>query len=166
MGESLAERISDGGDEAPKRLLQIAESFHRVALNLRARRTNRTALLIADEYDVQHVLGALLASLFQEVRPEEWAPSYAGSASRVDFLLRNKSIAVETKMTRDGLSDRKLGDELIIDIAHYKQIPGCKHLLCFVYDPDHRLRNPSVIEKDLSKPTDELDVLVLIRPKY
>jgi hypothetical protein len=109
MGESLAERISDGGDEALKRLLQIAESFHRVALNLRARRTNRAALLIADEYDVQHVLGALLASLFQEVRPEEWAPSYAGSASRVDFLLRNKSIAVETKMTRDGLSDRKLG---------------------------------------------------------
>jgi REase_DpnII-MboI len=109
MGESLAERVSDGGDEAPKRLLQIAESFHRVALNLRSRRTNRAALLIADEYDVQHVLGALLASLFQEVRPEEWAPSYAGSASRVDFLLRNKSIAVETKMTRDGLSDRKLG---------------------------------------------------------
>jgi hypothetical protein len=36
MGESLAERISDGGDEALKRLLQIAESFHRVALNLRA----------------------------------------------------------------------------------------------------------------------------------
>jgi hypothetical protein len=105
MGESLAERISDGGDEALKRLLQIAES------------------------------------------------GTSQSRSRL-------------KMTRDGLSDRKLGDELIIDIAHYKQIPGCKHLLCFVYDPDHRLRNPSVIEKDLSKPTDELDVLVLIRPKY
>jgi len=27
---------------------------------------------------------------------------------------------VETKMTRENLMDRKLGEELIIDIQHYK----------------------------------------------
>ncbi|MGA8921726.1 MAG: hypothetical protein WB682_01160 [Candidatus Dormiibacterota bacterium] len=68
-------------------------------------------------------------------------------------------------MTRSGLTDKKLGDELIIDIAHYKQRPDCKALVCIVYDPDHRLTNPQGIENDLSTTTDGLNVRVLIRPK-
>ena len=68
-------------------------------------------------------------------------------------------------MTRDSLNDRKVGEELIIDIAHYRQRSECKALVCFVYDPEHRLKNPQVLENDLSKKDDRLDVRVLIRPK-
>jgi hypothetical protein len=42
----------------------------------------------------------------------------------VDFLLKKESVLVETKMTREGLTDRKLGKELIIDIDHYQQRPA------------------------------------------
>ena len=103
-------------------------------------------VLINDEYDVQYVLAALLETRFEDVRPEEWGPSYAGGSNRVDFLLKNESVLVETKMTRPGLTDRKLGEELIIDIAHYKQNQNCKALVCFVYDPQHLLDNPNAIE--------------------
>jgi REase_DpnII-MboI len=68
-------------------------------------------------------------------------------------------------MTRDGLTDGKLGEELIIDINHYKQRSECKALVCFVYDPGHRLKNPRGLENDLSKQHDHLIVAVIVRPK-
>ncbi len=151
---------------ATARIFQLADSFHRVALKLRTRHANRTPFLVSDEYDVQDLMAALLETRFGDVRREEWGPSYAGGSTRVDFLLKDESVLLEAKMTRDGLSDRKLGDELIIDIAHYQQQrPDCKALVCFVYDPDHRLKNPQGLENDLSRRHEQLDVRVLIRPK-
>jgi hypothetical protein len=150
---------------ATARLVQLADSFHRVALRLRSRRTGREPVLMNDEYDVQYTFAALLETRFDDIRPEEWCPSYAGGSNRVDFLLKNESVLVETNMTRSGLTDRRLGEELIIDIAHYKQRQDCKALVCFVYDPDHRLTNPHGIENDLSRPTDGFDVRVLVRPE-
>ena len=152
-------------NSATARLVQLADSFHRVALRLRTRHAGRTPFLLNDEYDVQDLVAALLETRFEDVRREEWGPSYAGGATRVDFLLKNESVLFETKMVRDGLTDRKLGEELIIDIAHYKQRPDCKALVCFVYDPEHRLKNPQGLENDLSKQHDHLDVRVLTRPK-
>jgi hypothetical protein len=150
---------------ATARIVQLADAFHRAALRLRNRRSGKEPLLINDEYDVQYIFAAFLETRFDDIRPEEWGPSYAGSSSRVDFLLKHESVLVEMKMTRSGLTDRKLGEELIVDIAHYKERSDCKAIVCFVYDPDHRLTNPHGIENDLSKTTDGLNVRVLIRPK-
>ncbi|MEI9968742.1 MAG: hypothetical protein WDM87_09010 [Terracidiphilus sp.] len=147
------------------RVVQLAESFHRAALKLQKRHAQRAPFVVEDEFDVQDLFGALLETRFDEVRPEEYGPSHAGAASRVDFLLKQESIVVETKMAREGLTDKKLGEELIIDIERYKHRPDCKSLLCFVYDPDFRLKNPSVLENDLTKRTDGLYVRTLIRPK-
>jgi hypothetical protein len=113
---------------ATAQLVQLADSFARVALSLRTRRAGRSPLLIEDEYDVQYVFAALLLTRFADIRPEDWGPSYAGGSNRVDFLLKNELVLLETKMTRAGLPDRKLGEELIIDIAHYKQKQNCRAL--------------------------------------
>jgi REase_DpnII-MboI len=150
---------------ATARLVQLGDSFDRVALRLRDRRAGREPLVIKDEYDVQYIFAALLETRFDDIRPEEGGPSYAGKAARVDFFLKNESVLFETKMTRDGLTDGKLGEELIIDINHYKQRPECKALVCFVYDPDHKLKNPRGLENDLSRQHDYLSVKVIIRPK-
>jgi hypothetical protein len=160
-----AEKMDDDVQSAVARLLQLADTFPDVAQRLRSRRTGRDPLLIRDEYDVQYLFAALLETRFEDIRREEWGPSYAGGTNRVDFLLKNESVLVETKMTRDGLTDRRLGEELIIDVAHYKQVPGCQALVCFGYDPEHRLNNPRGIENDLSAVTDGLGVTVLVRPK-
>lgn len=149
---------------ATARLVQLADSFHRAALRLRARHGNREPFLMNDEYDVQDLFAVFLETRFEDVRREEWGPSYAGGATRVDFFLKNESVLFETKMMREGLSDRRVGEELIIDIAHYKERTGCKALVCFIYDPEHRLRNPHALENDLSKHDGHLDICVLVRP--
>lgn len=150
---------------AMARLEQLGDRFHRVALRLANRYAKRSGLAIDDEYDVQDLLGALLETRFSDVRPEQWTPGYAGKQARVDFLPKEESVVVETKMTRDGLNDAKLGDELIIDIEGYKNFPGCKALFCFVYDPQHRLKRPDAIESDLSRKSDGLFVRTLVRPR-
>jgi hypothetical protein len=98
-------------------------------------------------------------------RDEEWTPSYAGKASRMDFLLPGLETVVETKKTRPTLTAGALGDELFIDIARYQQHPQCRKLLCFVYDPDGYIDNPRSVETDLSKKHGELSVRVMIRPR-
>jgi hypothetical protein len=149
---------------ALQQVAQLAETFHHAALSLRNRQHNRPDFQIINEYDVQDLFGAMLFTRFKDVRREEYGPSYAGGSTRADFYIKDNAIVVEIKMTRDGLTDKKLGEELIIDIAHYKQ-RGCKAIICFVYDPEHRLKNPNAIEIDLSRPTDGVEVRVFIRPR-
>ncbi|MCZ8227650.1 MAG: hypothetical protein O9249_00855, partial [Burkholderiaceae bacterium] len=52
--------------------------FHAVAVQLRDRYSGRPTLDVNDEYDVQDLMHALLRLHFDDVRPEEWVPSYAG----------------------------------------------------------------------------------------
>jgi hypothetical protein len=119
----------------------------------------------SDSLDVQELFHAILLLDFPDVRKEEWVPSYAGAASRMDFLLKPQETVIEIKKTRDGLNARELGEQLIIDIAKYGQHPNCSQLLCFVYDPELRIANPCGIENDLSGVRGDLYVTVIINPK-
>ena len=143
----------------------IFDRFYVVAKQIETRYDNRPTIAINDEYDVQDLLHALLKLYFDDVRPEEWTPSYAGRSSRVDFLLKNENIVVEVKKTRRNLSDKEIGEQLIIDINRYKSHPSCKTLLCFVYDPAQLIKNPSGLENDLNMERDNFRVLVKIVPK-
>lgn len=138
--------------------------FHTVARQLQRRHNDRETLLIKDEYDVQDLLHALLITVFDDVRPEESSPSYAGASSRIDFLLKNEEIVVEVKMTNRTLRDKKVGEQLIIDIKRYQMHPNCKTLICFIYDPEGYIKNPIALENDLSGKHDSIDVDVLIVP--
>lgn len=142
----------------------LCSRFHLVARQLLSRHHGRATIKITDEYDVQDLLRALLRLSFDDIREEEWTPSYAGSASRVDFLLKLERIVVEVKKTRSGLSARELGEQLIVDIARYQAHPDCQALLCFVYDPDGLVKNPRGLEGDLSRSAGGFEVQVLIAP--
>ncbi len=131
---------------------------------MRDRHDSRATLELEDEYDVQDLLHALLHLHFSDIRLEETCPSYAGSTSRQDFLLKNEKIVIEVKKTRKGLDAKKLGEELTLDKAKYRTHPDCKTLLCFVYDPEGRIANPRGIENDLSEESPEFTVKVFIKP--
>lgn len=146
-------------------VLNIFNKFHVVATQLKRRYSNRETLRITDEYDVQDLLHALLRLHFNDIRPEEYAPSKAGAASRLDFLLKDEKIVVETKMASVSLTDKKIGEQLIIDIERYKAHPDCDKLVCLVYDPDHHIRNPIGLENDLGRKEEKLEVLVVVVPK-
>lgn len=144
----------------------LCSRFHVVCRQLRERhgRGPRPTLDVADEYDVQDLLHALLRIFFDDVRPEEWTPSYAGKSSRMDFLLPAQESVIEAKKARQGLGAKELGSELIEDIARYRVHPTCKRLICFVYDPEGRVANPRGIEKDLSRKESDFEVKVIISP--
>jgi hypothetical protein len=144
---------------------RLCNRFHLVARQLRSRHQNKPTLEVEDEYDVQDLLHALLQMNFDDIRPEEWTPSYAGSSSRMDFLLKQEQIVIEAKKTRKNLGAKEVGEHLIIDIKKYRNHPDCKLLICFVYDPEGRIANPRGIENDLNKDHEGLKVLVIIAPK-
>jgi hypothetical protein len=142
----------------------LIKRFHIAARQLTYRYKNRETLVIKDEYDVQDLLHVLLKAVFEDVRSEEHTPSYAGAASRIDFLLKNEKIVIEAKMTRDKLRDKETGEQLIIDIKRYQAHPDCETLVCFVYDPGGFIKNPTALENDLSRKHDDLDVKVFVVP--
>ncbi|PZP53782.1 MAG: hypothetical protein DI595_02340 [Agrobacterium fabrum] len=147
-------------------LEQICKRFHSAARQLNARHDDRPTLSIVDEYDVQDLMHALLRIHFEDIREEEWTPSFAGASSRQDFLLKNERIVVEIKKTRPTLKAKQLGEELIVDIARYGSHPDCDCLVCFVYDPEARIANPIGLERDLEAlASDKLKVKVIISPK-
>jgi hypothetical protein len=145
-------------------LKNIFNQFHAVAKQLRNRHNGRNTLDIEDEYDVQDLLHALLRLFFNDIRNEEWTPSYAGGSSRMDFLLKEEKIVIEVKKTRKGLDDKELGKQLIEDKEKYKAHPDCKKLICFTYDPEGRIINPKGIQNDLNKQEPEFEVEIIIKP--
>lgn len=154
-------------DKHIKALEQVFSKFHAIATRLRNRHNNRSTLVVSDEYDVQDLLSALLVLQFDDVRPEEWTPSYAGKSARMDFLLKNVNTAVEVKMTRNGLLDNEIGEQLTLDIAKYKKHPDCKTLVCFIYDPENRIMNPQGLIQDLQDMSSgDLQVIVFIYPSH
>ena len=144
-------------------LVKIIDRFYLVVKQLRDRHGERETLDIQDEYDVQDLFHALLKLYFDDVRAEEWTPSYAGSSSRIDFLIPELNLAIETKMTRKGLANKDASDQLAIDKDHYRIHPAVKHLICFVYDPESRIKNPRGFEKDLHQ-DGPLKTDVYVRP--
>jgi hypothetical protein len=146
-------------------VLFVCDHIHIVARQLSQRRENRPTLTISDEYDVQDLLHALLRLHFDDVRPEEWTPSYGGKSSRMDFLLKEEQIVVEAKMTRSGLGTKEVAEQLIIDAAKYREHPDCKTLVCLVYDPSGLVKNPRGIERDLSRLSGNgLEIICIITP--
>lgn len=169
MIDEIREYDLDSSAVSPAKALvtleQMCLRFHMVARQLRARYSNRATLKVDDEYDVQDLLHALLKLHFDDVRREEWTPSYAGGAARADFLLPEERIVIEVKKTRHSLSVSDIGAQLLVDIARYQKHPDCGQLVCFIYDPEGRIGNPVGLEHDLEKTPAKMPVRVIVAPK-
>lgn len=130
------------------------------------RRKGAQPLVFASEYDIQDLLHALMRPWISDIRPEEFCPSYAGSNTRMDFLLPAHNLVIETKRVRDKAHASKVGDELIIDIEHYRKHQKANHLWCVIYDPDLFISNPKGMINDLegqrATPEGNINVKVIV----
>ncbi len=130
------------------------------------RRKGAQSLLFSSEYDIQDLLHALLRPWISDIRPEEFCPSYAGSNTRMDFLLPAHNLVIETKRVREKAHASKVGDELIIDIEHYRKHQNADHLWCVIYDPELYISNPKGMVNDLegvrSTPEGSVNVKVIV----
>lgn len=143
----------------------ILKNFDKSARQIRKRHNGRTTMDIKDEYDVQDLLHSILRAYFDDVRPEEFVPSYAWSNSRVDFLLKKEKIVIEVKFASEKLKEKEIGNQLIIDIKKYQTHQDCTQLYCLVYDQNNEIHNPIGLESDLSWKHDKIEVKVFIVPK-
>ncbi|MGK5530296.1 hypothetical protein [Streptomyces sp. URMC 129] len=122
----------------------------------------RPGLPVADEYDLQRMLHALLILHFEDVQPEETTPSRAGGSYRIDFLLRREKIAVEAKMMNRSLRRTQVRDQLVSDIFGYQRHDGVEGLFALIYDPERRIENPAGFETDLNDPSSSFPVRVVV----
>jgi REase_DpnII-MboI len=156
---------NDSNKFSSQKLDNLFKRFHKVAQTLEKRYDGRSPIIIEDEYDVQDLLEALLKIEFNDVRREDYLPSNSGSNSRIDFILKNEKIGIEVKMTSQKLRDKKLGEELLIDIGRYKGHQDCKTLFIFVYDKSNFIRNKHGMIKDIeNNSTEEFSIRVYIKP--
>ena len=151
--------------DATQTLEHLFFKFHAVAKQLQERQREREPLGMKDEYDVQDLLQGLLRMYFEDVRSEEYCPSYAGTKPRIDFLLKREKIAIEAKMTSKRHRRKKVREELILDKEYYSKKEGCKVLYCMVYDPEEWIKNPRGFEDDLSEKEQNFQTKVFIVPR-
>lgn len=141
----------------------IVKGLRRAMHPLTHRRKGAQPLVFQNEYDVQDLLHSHLRTWISDIRPEEFTPSYAGTSTRMDFLLPAYDLVIETKIVRDRQHAGKIGNELIIDIEHYRKHPGCKWLWCVVYDPDQVITNAQGLKTDLEGKRSSKDGEVTVR---
>jgi hypothetical protein len=126
------------------------------------RRHGRNSLSVGDEYDLQDAVEVALRLMYPDVRPEEHTPSSAGSASRIDFLVKRERVAVEVKVTRPGRSEKQIKPEALVDIHDYQEHPSVDTLVIVVYDLASTFVNGDGFADDLSGTHGKLQVNVLV----
>lgn len=147
-------------------LVELADYFSRlgdyIATLQRYGKPGIPAPIIENEADLQALVDALLRLQYRDVRAEDAVSQHAGGSSRVDFLLRDSGVVVETKMTRPSLKDKDLGAELLIDWGRYPHHPECKAIFALVYDPKRLLKNPGGLQNDLTGAVDGIPTRVIV----
>jgi len=151
--------------EASQVLEYLFSKFHTVVRQLQERQRDRDPFFVNDEYDVQDLLHGLLRLYFEDVRPEEYCPSYAGTKPRIDFFLKRQGIAIEAKMTSENNRKKKVREDLILDKEYYSKKEGVKTLYCMVYDPEEWITNPRGFEDDLYEKSEKFQARVFIVPR-
>lgn len=163
-------------EEASRLVSKLCRNFPLFARQLQKRRKDvpgtkpkeklpRATIEMKDEYDVQDAFHALLLLFFDDVRAESWTPEYAANQNRIDFVLPDFGIAIEVKHTGNRLTQRDVADQLIVDERYYRMHEHCDRLICFVFDPKLRLKNPLALEKDLAKDEADFQVSVIVSPQ-
>jgi hypothetical protein len=159
--QTVGEQIIIPGEV--ERLLEfLINGLPRAMFPLKFRREGLPHFTFENEYDVQSLFHALLRPWINDIRSEEYTPSYAGSSTRMDFMLPKYSIVCEIKIVRDKKHGTKIGDELIIDIAHYRVHPNCRQLWAVIYDPQGYIANPSGLIADLEAKSSGFPIHVFV----
>lgn len=148
--------------DAVQTVIAIGQRFLYVERELLKRHDKRPTLTVENEYDAQDLYRALLRMFFDDVRPEDYTASYAGGASRVDFVLPEFELAVELKRSRPSMTAKLLGEQLLIDVARYGQRSDVSHLVCIVFDHEGLLDNPRGLERDLEHDSTTRDTAVSV----
>ena len=110
-------------------------------------RAGRTPFAIADEYDVQDLLHALLRAYLKYSVQEDPLPKVAGvKAGRADLAIEELGILIEVKYVRGPQDQKRLFDEFSQDLVLYARWSPLRALLFVVFNSGD-LRDAEALEK-------------------
>lgn len=169
LGESaIIKRIFPdlNGATGASLVLRVVDSFPTIVRLLGHRAHGRPDFCVSNEYDAQDLLFAILRSVFEDARREDFAPHFGAKAKRIDIVIPSAETLIEVKCVRNAKHARLIDDELKIDIESYHSHSSCRRLIAMVYDPGCFIIDSSPLEQ-LSGPRTKLGrdflVQVLVR---
>ena len=112
---------------------------------------------IENEYDLQHLLYAVLKPLYPDIRKEVAEDSGVGTV-RIDLKIPSLYSAVETKCTREKMNLKKLTEEIEADIVHYSE----RHIIFLVYDKWKIIKDKVTYEDYFNRLFDGKEVKIII----
>lgn len=104
------------------------------------------AVRIGNEYDLQRMLCSLLLPMFPTIRQEAFSDNGYGGM-RADLYLAEYNIIIETKCTRDSMSEKRLLEELGADAFLYPT----KYVFILVYDPANIIKIPEALKRTFAR---------------
>lgn len=100
------------------------------------------AIQIGNEYDLQRMLYSILLPIFPNMRQEVCRDNGYGGM-RADIYLETYDLIIETKCTRDSMSEKKLIEELGADGFHY----NAENIYFFICDKTGIIKNTEAFKK-------------------
>lgn len=115
-------------------------------------------LKIENEYDLQHLLYAILKPLYPDIRKEVAADSGVGTI-RSDLKIPSLETVIEAKCTRNSMNLKKLTEEIEADIVHYSE----KCIIFFVYDKWKIIKDKQTYENHFNNVFDGKEIKIIIQ---
>lgn len=107
-------------------------------------------IVINNEYDIQHILYAVVKSAYPTARREVYQDiGYA--ADRSDIRIDEIDTIIELKCTRKGVSEKDLFRQLGEDAFFYK----CSNLIIYVYDKENVIKDVTNFIRALQRNEEE-----------
>lgn len=105
-----------------------------------------SSIQIVNEYDLQRMLYSILLPVFPTIRQEVFSDNGYGGM-RADLYLDLYDLIIETKCTRDSMSEKQLIEELGADAFHYR----ANIVYFFVYDKSGIIKNPEAFKQSFTR---------------
>lgn len=77
-------------------------------------------------------------------------------------MLDENKIGIEVKLASESMNKKRILKDLAKDKEQYRNSSKIQTLLCFIFDPDHIIKNSAELESDLSGSRDNLKTLVTV----
>lgn len=113
---------------------------------------------IQNEYDLQHLLYAVLKPLYPDIRSEVSEDSGVGTI-RSDIEIPTLGLILEAKCTREKMNLKKLTEEIEADIVHYQ----AEQIIFYVYDKEKIVKDKQNYENQFSRMFDGKKVRLIVQ---
>ncbi len=128
-------------------LLRICERLPDSARVLASRQRRKSPYIVADEYDVQDLLQAVIRAYFKYSVQEEPIGKVGGAKSaRADLAIEDLGVIVEVKFVRGAADQNRIVEELAQDLLQYSKWQPLQTFIYMIYN-SRDLRDPEALEK-------------------